>query len=141
MKAVEFLSEFRKTQDVFDWQYVGNSQIRGFLKSGGTGEAFGPISATLFVNNHSDCHGSDSGEALGLSLTDIEAINDAANGNVWKAVDGEMALDGYAAWLREEMAAIVDLEPAAVPQPSPTPVTVNPEIRTEPVIEAETQEV
>ena len=123
MIAIEFLSEFRKTQDVFNWKYVENGQIRGFLKSGEIAEAFDPIAATLFINNQTKHPVSDPGEARGLSATDSEAINDAANGSIWKSLDGELALDGFAAWLRDEIALAVDLEPREVPQSTPTHLT------------------
>lgn len=141
MIAIEFLSEFRKTQDVFNWKYVENGQIRGFLKSGEIAEAFDPIAATLFINRQTNHQVSDPGEALGLSVTDSEAINDAANGSIWKSLDGKLALDGFAAWLRDEIALAVDLEPCEVPQATPTQLTGTAVNAVESLLEPEPQHV
>ena len=141
MIAIEFLNEFRKTQDVFDWKYIENGQIQGFLKSGAIAEAFDPISATVFINNPTNHHVAEPGKALGLSPTDVEAINDAANGSIWKSVDGELALDGYAAWLRDEIAVAADLEPCEVPQSAPTRDWVAAVVSVDSVLEAEPQHV
>ncbi len=124
MIATEFLNEFRKTQNAFVWKYIQDNRIRGFLKSGDIGEAFDPISATLIICDRADGQNTEPGQLLGLSAADIEAVNDAADGRIWKSVDGELVLDGYIAWLRDEIVAAADLEPEDLPQFTPSPATV-----------------
>ena len=139
MIAREFLSEFQKTRDAFNWKYVEKNRIRGFLKSGDLGEAFDPITATLFVTEKTGGKGSNPGEVLGLSPTDIEAINDAANDVIWKSVDDQLALDGYAAWFRDEIALVVGLELDKVPQSAPDQGQIATLVSVESVFDSEPQ--
>ena len=141
MIAREFLSEFQKTRDAFDWKYVESNRIRGFLKSGDSGEAFDPITATLFVTEKTGGKGAHPGEALGLSPTDIEAIRDAANDDIWKSVDDQLALDGYAAWFRDGIALAVGLEPDEVPQTAPDQGEIATLVSVESVFDSEPQHV
>ena len=114
MTTTEFLSEFSKAQDAFRWECLENGAVRGVLKSGKVRATFDPLTAVLFSRNEHVAVEADrvrAAEQLGLSTIDSEAIRDAADGVLWARVDGETVLDGYAEWIRSEVALAIGLEP------------------------------
>lgn len=113
MTAKEFLNELSSTQKSFCWEYLEDGAIRGWLRSKKRATAFDPVTAVLFSRDRRDASGTDRALAalrLGLSASDTAAIRDAVDGAIWKRVDGEVALDGYAVWLREEICCRLSLD-------------------------------
>jgi hypothetical protein len=113
MKAIEFLAELQQIQDAFTWEYRDEHEIRGFLKTVKGGMAFDPLAAVAFVKSGREFIARSreaSSGLLGLSGSDAAAIGDAADNALWKYVDGRLVLDGYSAWLRDELALATGLE-------------------------------
>ena len=115
MEAKLFLRELEKTQQKFRWEYLHDNRIRGFLRTDPTRMAFDPIEAVAMLKAGQAPVDSDSIElgarVLGLSEFDCVAILDAADGLLWKQIDGQTVVDGYCEWLRDGIALVVGLEP------------------------------
>jgi len=114
MVAREFLAELEKTREAFVWQYLHDNRIRGFLKNDRTRTAFDPIAAVAFVKSGQAVGKAETAlaaEKMGLSVSDVFAIQDAADDMLWKQMDGQTVLDGYCEWLRDGIALATGLEP------------------------------
>ncbi len=115
MVARDFLTDLKDTCDLFSWEVQPrNRHLRGSLKTGETRVPFDPITALAFVKSGRAFAQGDwlrAGRMLGLSENDSDAIIDAANNKLWKYVENDTALDGYAEWLRAEIINAVGLEP------------------------------
>ena len=115
MVSRDFLADLRSTCDLFSWEVQPqNSRIRGALKTGETRVAFDPVTALAFLKSGRAFAQGDwlrAGRMLGLSENDSDAIIDATGNKLWKYVDDDLALDGYAQWLRAEIISAVGLEP------------------------------
>ena len=111
----DFLIGLIDTCDLFSWEVQPrNSRIRGSLKTGETRVIFDPITALAFLKSGRAFAQGDwlrAGRMLGLSGSDSDAIIDAANNKLWKYVDDDLALDGYAEWLRAEIISAIGLDP------------------------------
>ncbi len=121
MVAKDFLTDLRDTCDLFSWEVQPrNRHLRGALKTGETRVPFDPITALAFVKSGRAFAQGDwlrAGRMLGLSENDSDSIIDAANNKLWKHVENETALDGYAEWLRAEIISAVGLEPEFESEP------------------------
>jgi hypothetical protein len=115
MDAKEFLQQLDKTQQTFRWEYLYDNRIRGFLKTDPTRMPFDPIAAVAWAKTGQPAMDKGSMEigasVLGLSEFDCVAILDAADGLLWKQIEGRTVVDGYCEWLRDGIALIVGLEP------------------------------
>lgn len=110
----EFLQELQRTQSEFVWQYLHDNRIRGFLRRDRTRTAFDPIAAVAMCKSGQVVRRDEVsriGEVMGLSGSDVSAINDAADDMLWRQVEGQTVLDGYCEWLREGIALATGLEP------------------------------
>lgn len=113
MTITDFMTEFSKVQDAFRWECLENGAVRGVSKSEKIRATFDPVTAILFSRNEQEPVEADrirAAEQLGLSAIDSAAIRDAADGVLWARVDGETVLDGYADWIRGEVALAIGLE-------------------------------
>ena len=121
MMARDFLIDLTDTCDLFSWEVQPrNSRIRGSLKTGETRVPFDPITALAFLKSGRAFAQGDwlrAGRMLGLSGADSDSIIDAANNKLWKYVDDDLALDGYAEWLRAQIISAVGLEPEFASEP------------------------
>ncbi len=128
MVARDFLTGLKDTCDLFSWEVrPRNRHIRGSLKTGETRVPFDPITALAFVKSgRAFAHGDwlRAGRMLGLSGNDSDAIIDAANNKLWKYIGNDLALDGYAEWLRAELISAIGLEPEFGSEPIPSDDTL-----------------
>ena len=109
MVSRDFLADLRGTCDLFSWEVQQNRRILGSLKTGETLVAFDPITALAFLKSGCAFAQGDwlrAGRMLGLSENDSDAIIDATGNKLWKYVDDDLALDGYAEWLRPRLSAL-----------------------------------